>query len=263
MEVIVKGFVPPNMDKNTRWSKKCFMEWVYEINKRPDCSEKCPEDILERQSPEELNQWISKFIAEARRTDGQKYTPRLIHPILSGLLRYMCSLSDNSPNVLNKNDTRFKNIQRSCEAVFRSLRKEGIGAQVKHAPTISTEEEKRLWDTKVLDVNTPKGLSNAVFFYAGKVCCLRGGEEQRNLKPSQFVRSTSGPNMYEYIENGSKNRSGGLAQLKVENKIVKIHTVQENEPRCLVFLLHRYFAKLPKYAFDADVFYLHPKVKNP
>ena len=38
--------------------------------------------------------------------------------------------------------------------------KEGIGAQVKHAPTISTEEEKRLWD----DVNTPKGLSNAVFF---------------------------------------------------------------------------------------------------
>ena len=112
-------------------------------------------------------------------------------------------------------------------------------------------------------MNTPKGLSNAVFFYAGKVCCLRGGEEQRNLKPSQFVRSTSGPNMYEYIENGSKNRSGGLAQLRVENKIVKIHAVPENEPRCLVFLLDRYFAKLPKYAFDADVFYLRPKVKTP
>ena len=55
------------------------MEWVYEINKLPDCSEKCPEDILERQSPEELSQWISKFIPEARRTDGQKYTPRSIH----------------------------------------------------------------------------------------------------------------------------------------------------------------------------------------
>ena len=37
MEVIVKGFVPPNTEKNT------------------------PEDILERQSPEELSQWISKF----------------------------------------------------------------------------------------------------------------------------------------------------------------------------------------------------------
>ena len=144
----------------------------------------------------------------------------------------MRSLSDNSPNTLDENDTRFKNIQRSCEAVFRSLHKEGIGAQVKHAPTISTEEEKRLWDTKVLDVNTPKGLSNAVFFYFGKVCCLRGGEEQRNLKPSQ--------NMYEYIENGSKNRSGGLAQLRVENKIVKIHAVPENEPRCLVFLVDRH-----------------------
>ena len=40
MEVtcIAKGFVPPNMEKNTRWSKKCFMQWVYEINKLPDCS---------------------------------------------------------------------------------------------------------------------------------------------------------------------------------------------------------------------------------
>ena len=62
---------------------------------------------------------------------------------------------------MDKNDTHFKNIQRSCEAVFRSLHKEGFGAGVKHGPTILTEEE---WDTKVLDVNTLKGLSNAVFF---------------------------------------------------------------------------------------------------
>ena len=30
-----------------------------------------------------------------------------------------------------------------------------------------------------------------------------------------------------------------------------------------MFLLDRYFAKLPKYAFDAGVFYLCPKVKTP
>ncbi len=51
-----------------------------------------------------------------------------------------------------------------------------------------------------------------------------------------------------------------MAQLRIENKIVEIH---ENEPRCLVFLLDHYLAKLPKYALDADVFYLRPKLKTP
>lgn len=49
-----------------------------------------------------------------------------------------------------------------------------------------------------------------------------GGEEQRNLKKSQFTRFYS-PDMYKYIENGSKNRSGGTAQLNLENKVVQIH----------------------------------------
>ena len=50
--------------------------------------------------------------------------------------------------------------------------------------------------------------------------------------------------MYEYVENGSKNRSDGLAQMRVENKIARIRAVPENEPRCLVFLLDCYLAKL-------------------
>ena len=174
MEIISKGFFPSNTEKNTRWAKKCFREWVYEINKRPDCVERCPEDILERQSPEVLNQWISKFIAEARRTDGQNYSPRSIHQILSSLLRYMRSVCDTAPNILDKNDTRFKSIQRSSETVFRSLRKEGIGAQVKHAPIILTEEEMQLWDNDVLDVNTPKGSFECSFFMLAKYVAYEG-----------------------------------------------------------------------------------------
>ena len=69
--------------------------------------------------------------------------------------------------------------------------------------------------------------------------------------------------MRTYIENGSENRSGGLAQLNLENKIVPIYLVPENQTRSLVFLLDLYLSKLPHYSFEMDVFYLHPEVKPP
>ena len=76
-----------------------------------------------------------------------------------------------------------------------------------------------MWEKKILDVESPKGLLRAVFFYVGKVRCLRVGDEQCKLKTSQFTCS-SNQDIYKYVENRSKNRSGGLQQLNLENKII-------------------------------------------
>ena len=43
-----------------------------------------------------------------------------------------------------------------------------------------------------------------------------------------------------HLEHGSKNRSGGLAQLRHENKCVPCFAVPEKSPQCLVHLLDRY-----------------------
>ena len=67
------------------------------------------------------------FIAEVRHVDGDRYPPRIIHQLLSGILRYMRSCSCETTNVLDRRDTRFKSIQGDCEVVFRELHKEGIG----------------------------------------------------------------------------------------------------------------------------------------
>ncbi len=98
------------------------------------------------------------------------------------------------------------------------------------------DQEQKLWDSGVFDVAQPVGLQRAVFFYIGKVFCIRGGEEQRKLGPSQFKRSFN-PDCYTYIEHGSKNRSGGLEQLKIDNKCVPCFAVPEQAPQCLVYLL--------------------------
>uniref|UniRef100_A0A1X7VE92 ZMYM2-like/QRICH1 C-terminal domain-containing protein n=1 Tax=Amphimedon queenslandica TaxID=400682 RepID=A0A1X7VE92_AMPQE len=149
---------------------------------------------------------------------------------------------------MDKRDPRFKSIKRSTRKVYSDLRKKGVSAHVKHAPTITTEEEKLLKDKMILDVDTPKGLLK-------KICCLKGGEDRRSLKPSQFFRLKTSPS-YHYIKNGSKNKSGAL---QAENKEVVIQAVPENVPQHLIYLFHLFLSKVPEYAILKDVFYLHPK----
>ena len=98
-----------------------------------------------------------------------------------------------------------------------------------------------------------------VFFYSGKNFCLRGREKQRELKPSQLIRKRN-PDQYVYVETGSKNRSGGLKELNVDNKVVPIYVCPAAGERCLVHLLDLYLSKLPSIAFEKDVFYRKPKM---
>ena len=41
------------------------------------------------------------------------------------------------------------------ERVFCDLQQQGIGAEVKHTPVISPEEENQLWTTGMLGTDTP------------------------------------------------------------------------------------------------------------
>lgn len=60
---------------------------------------------------------------------------------------------------------------------------------------------------------------------------------------------------------GFKKSSWWFGSLQVKNKSVSIFVVPEAESRCRVFLLDLYFSKLPKTAFERDVFYLQPVSK--
>ena len=93
--------------------------------------------------------------------------------------------------------------------IFRTLHEEGIEVEKKSTPVVTKANEDKLWETNIFNTSTPIDLQRVVFYYIGKVCCLRGGEEQRNLKPSQFKHCTS-PDKYIYSEHGSKNHNGGF-----------------------------------------------------
>lgn len=73
-------------------------------------------------------------------------------------------------------------------------------------------------------MTTPLALLQSMFYYNGKMSCLRGGDEHRELKFSQLKRVSNG---YIYTENDSRNRTGGVAQMRLENKSVPSYAAKE------------------------------------
>ena len=164
---------------------------------------------------------------------------------------------ENNPDAmefLDSKETNFCDLHHTCDVVYRDLHGQGIGTDVRHARVFSQEEESKLWETGVLCITTPKSLQHVVFYCIGECECINGGEEQQRLGPSYFVRSDK-PDCYTYVEHGSKNRSGKLAQFRINNKCVPCYAVPDKNPACLVFLLDIYLNKLPQYAFVNDVLY--------
>ena len=102
---------------------------------------------------------------------------------------------------------------------------------VKQAAVI-TEQEHARWESKVIGNHKSSTASGSYFFYVGKTFCLRGGQEQCNLKPSQFFCSSS-PDCYTYVENGSKNKLG--INMKENNKAVPVYANPLACPRCFLF----------------------------
>ena len=65
--------------------------------------------------------------------------------------------------------------------------------------------------------------------------CIRGGEEQHSLGPSQFIRSVN-PDCFMYVQHGSKH-NGRAKDLKFQNIEVPCPAVPESGHKCLFFLL--------------------------
>ena len=107
------------------------------------------------------------------------------------------------------------------------------------------------------------------FFYCGLYFCLRGGEEHRQLKFTQFefkdvadtFNDTNTIRCLEYTEHGSKNRKGLVHQVHLDNKVVRHYADASREERCVVFLTELYCSKLSDAAKAKELFYCKPKCR--
>ena len=120
----------------------------------------------------------------------------------------MRSKNPHCPNFLDTSQREFVGLHNAMDKIFRTLRAQGVSVESRSTEAFRKDEIDQLWCSGAL---TPKGLIRTVFFLNGISFCLRGGEEHRGLKLSQF-RCESDPPRFVYTELASKNRAGGLAQ---------------------------------------------------
>ena len=195
---------------------------------------------------------LSTFIVETQKENGEKYPPRTLYQLLSGLHRYASLLHPDVdlPQFCSSKLT-FRRLHRTLNNLFKELCVKGVGSSSKHHDPISKQDINQLWETGVLSVKAPMQLLNAVFFTTGLYCCLCGGEEHRSLCFSDFKR-TSDPDMWTYTERASKNWQGGLLNSKLEHKTVPIHVIHSAGECCPVSILDLYFTKVPAEAIGAD-----------
>ena len=157
-----------------------------------------------------------------------------------------------APNIFDKDNPAFRDLHFTMDLLYRQLRAEGVGAEKHSAEPFTEGDENKLWELGIMGAHSPTSLLRAVFFYNVKNICLRGGEEHRNLKLSQLKRTQK---RYMYTENVSKNRQGGISQLKLKSKSVKILENHDIGDRCHCTLLDLYISKLPAEAKSMDLFY--------
>ena len=144
-----EGFVPKNTDSNTQWAVCNFEAWRVWRNSTGTDGTFVPEtrELLTGNDASVLNHWLSLFVIETKRSDGNSFPSKTIDLLLAGLKRYMVAeLKEKDPSVqpvnfLSESDHRFAGLRGTRDRIARERRQMGIGAEVKHTEVFTTDEE--------------------------------------------------------------------------------------------------------------------------
>ena len=116
-----KGFVPPNTAASTRWARGNFDAWQVWRNGM-NLGDPVPDNLLESRNADELNKWLSLYVKESKRQDGESYPTSTKNQLLSGLKRYTVEKKPDAPNFLDEKDGRFSQLRGVRDTVNRELR---------------------------------------------------------------------------------------------------------------------------------------------
>ena len=186
-----KGVTPDNTKLSNDWAVKNLRAWmVFRNSVKPE--DPVPTDLLSCKDPHVLCKWLCSYVQETKKESGELYPATTLRSLLSGIQRVLHA--NKVPfNLFDKSDLRFRDLHNTLDSVSASLLKKGIGADVNHAAVLSIEDENAMWEKGVVGDSTPWQLLRAAFLTVGLHFSLRGEQEHRDLKVSQFRRvPTSG-----------------------------------------------------------------------
>ena len=165
LDNFMEGECPKNTTKSNGWAVRNFEAWRDARNKRfPE--DLCPDKLFDDKKV--ACQWLCRYVSETRKSDGTEYTPRSLYLLLAGLQRHLRKLyPDKEINLFS--DQAFVPLRNTCDSIFKRLHSKGIGAETKAVPVFTAENEAKLWDTKVLSMDTPRDYLEQCFFTMARI----------------------------------------------------------------------------------------------
>ena len=129
----------------------------------------------------QLAMWLTRFVLEARRKDGNVYPPNTLHQLIAGLMRHL----RQSGRVIDLfRDAAFTDFRALLDSEMKCLQRAGVGSVKRQAEIISVDEENSMWELGLLGDGTPQTLLDTMVFYCGLCFALRSGKEHRQLRRS-------------------------------------------------------------------------------
>ena len=145
-------------EASTQWAIKNIEFWAR--SRASSSTEVVPIDLLQSHDAQLVCKWLCCFVLETRKTDGSAYPPASL---------VNCELQRNEApfSVLDKSDSRFRDLLRTLDSVTYKLHKDGVGVVKHSARVITVEHEDVFWEKGVLGYSTPRTLQRMTFFYIG------------------------------------------------------------------------------------------------
>lgn len=243
--------VPKKTRQSNDWAMGVWREWAKYRNAQPatvlEPGFPIPENVA-LLSNELLDYWGQRFILEVRRKDGKVYPPNTLVQITSAIQRYLRTECGRPDVSLMKSDcVEFSGYRTALDTRMKELHADGVGVTVNSSEPVLKKEELKFWDTGVFNLETSEGLSNAVFFYNGKLFGFRGHQEHIDAKAEQFLISVNLENGVRYVKytpHSRKNSQGGLKNRRV-NRDPIVHYEQNDRDTSLVELYVKYLSLIP------------------
>lgn len=112
----LENSTPKSTRYATKWAFKIFSQWQTQRSNKDPAKESCSfaYDMEKVQSldtnicamtGESLNLWLSKFVQEVSKPNGQRYPPRSLYLIITGLQRHLKECG-NPVSLLGENEGR-------------------------------------------------------------------------------------------------------------------------------------------------------------
>ncbi|XP_071802933.1 uncharacterized protein [Asterias amurensis] len=207
--------------------------------------------LVEAMSMRELDEFLCRFYANLRKFDGQMYTKKSMQGIRYGLQRYFQTLHNWD---ICKKSAEFKGSNKVFKDILISIRKGGK-VVIKHKTPISAADMDKIQSSPELDMKSPRGLQNKVFFdimvYLGKSNRYR----MQEMKPSDFtVARDNNYNQYvskcghSFSEDDHEFTKGAMFEIS-------------NSDKCPVRSFQKYLSKLNPNR--PDLFWQRPRETAP